>query len=461
MAEMPNRLRLGIVALLLQAALTSGCRGQSSLEPAASCDASLDPGTRCGTFRVPEDRRNPRGRQVSLSYVVFKATGAAPATDPIVFVAGGPGQTATEFSRGFVASPLRADRDIILLDQRGTSRSPRLDCRLPGSDAGPQAYLAPLFQVGTFHACRASLEKIADLTRYTTLDAVADLDAFREAMGYDRINLLGASYGTRVILQYLRQAPKHVRAAVMTSATPLAFRNPLFHARGAQEALDSVLAASSPSVAAKLDVIRKRLSSAPALATIVDPTTGKESKVTLSWDAFADALRVMMYSLNTAAGIPALLERAAAGDYAPFASQALSSNRALRSQLRLGLLMSVVCSEDVPRIAPDEIARNTAGTFLGDSRVRQQIAACATWPRASIPASYGQEVVSSIPSLVISGSRDPVTPPRWGELTVRGLSAGRHVIVEGGHSPGSPCLTEVVRAFFQSADAMSVKVACN
>jgi pimeloyl-ACP methyl ester carboxylesterase len=358
---------------------------------------------------------------VSLAFVVLPARGAIPAIDPVVFVAGGPGQTLTEIAHTFDFSALRLERDIILLDQRGTSVSPRLDC--PATTGDAQSLLAPIFDPAAMAACRDALQSTADLRRYTTIETVADLEAFRHALGYPRVNLIGASYGTRVILHYLRAHPGSVRSAVMTSAVPFAFRNPLFHAQSAQSGLDTLLAwcesqscgARYPAVRSHLSQLLTRLEAQPVTTQVVSPFTGQTVTVQLTRATVAEALRVMMYSRATSAMIPQVLHEAATGHYENLARHALTSLGSLRNGLRVGLLMSVVCSEDAPRIAESEIDGVTSGTFFGDARVRQQLAACATWPRADIPPEYGNEVVSSVPSLVISGRFDPVTPPKWGQ----------------------------------------------
>jgi pimeloyl-ACP methyl ester carboxylesterase len=168
----------------------------------------------------------------------------------------------------------------------------------------------------------------------------------------------------------------------------------------------------------------------------------------------------MLYASDRARLVPYLVHRASAGDLAPFAEQALVSSRAMRSALRLGLLMSVVCSEDVPRIAEADIERETAGTLLGDSRVRQQSAACATWPRARVSAEDVAPVAATTPVLLVSGRYDPVTPPRWGAEAARHLPNALHLVVEAAHVPRHPCLDALHVAFLRAGSARGLDARC-
>jgi pimeloyl-ACP methyl ester carboxylesterase len=155
-----------------------------------------------GTMEVAENPRKPAGRRIPLHVVVLPAKAAQPLPDPVVFLAGGPGQAATTLTDHIVHGYawLRAQRDIVLVDQRGTGKSNPLVVPLPGSAEDPQGYVDLVWRVDVFAQALADLEKVADLTQYTTAIAMDDLDAVRAALGYERINLMGGSYGTRAAL---------------------------------------------------------------------------------------------------------------------------------------------------------------------------------------------------------------------------------------------------------------------
>ena len=160
-------------------------------------------------------------------------------------LAGGPGQSAVEAFGAMASSPIRERRDIVLLDQRGTAGSHALRCPETADDGDMQSYLEPLFRVDLFRSCLERLGREHDLTQYTSEIAADDLDELRAALGYEKIDLIGGSYGTRMALVMMRRHPDRVRAAVLDGVAPIAFTNPLFHASAAQCALDQASLSSA------------------------------------------------------------------------------------------------------------------------------------------------------------------------------------------------------------------------
>ncbi|HEX6910922.1 MAG TPA: alpha/beta fold hydrolase [Longimicrobium sp.] len=424
---------------------------------------------RCGTYMALENREQPGGRRIPLDVVVVPARNGTPRPDPIFFVVGGPGQTGTELAPGLAGSPLNQDREIVFVDQRGTSPAHRLDCRLPGNPDNPQGYLEPIFVPEVFRACRRELESKADLTRYTTADYVDDLDEVRRALGYGQINVHGGSYGSRVVLFYMRQYPQGIRTGYMTGLYPASMRNPLYHAADSQAALDSIFALCArdagcggafPTLRREFAETMDRLRRQPARVTIDDPRTRRPIELSLNADAFAEGVRVMMYNWDRSRRLPLLLHRAHGGEYGPFASMALASNAGIRDQLRFGLLMSAICSEDMPRITEEDIVRETRDTFLGDLRVRTQRAACAEWPRRTLPAGYADPVRSNVPALLVSGAYDPATAPRWGTVAAQTLPNAVHVVVPGGHTANSPCVERMVKELMDRGTTQGLDTSC-
>lgn len=424
---------------------------------------------RCGTYWVPENREQPDGRRIPIDVVVLPARSATPRPDPVFFIVGGPGQTATEIAGTLAGWARREERDLVLVDQRGTSPAHALDCRLPGSPDAPETYLEPVYQPALFRQCRAELETRADLTRYVTSDYADDLDEVRRALGYGQINVQGGSYGTRVVLYYLRRHGRHARTAFLSGVYPASMRNPLYHAADAQNALDSIFAlcdrdtacnAAFPRLRREFAETLDRLRRQPARVTVRNPANGTPMEMLLDVDAFAEGVRLTMYNWQRARRLPLLLHRAHGGDYAPFAQLALQGAVAVRGSLRYGLLMSVVCAEDMPRITEADIVEQTRGTFLGDVRVRTQRAACAEWPRRTLPAGYSDPVVSDVPSLLVSGAYDPATAPRWGVLAAETLSNHLHVVVPGGHVPHSPCVERLVIDMMNRASVQGLDTSC-
>jgi pimeloyl-ACP methyl ester carboxylesterase len=271
------------------------------------------------------------------------------------------------------------------------------------------------------------------------------------------------------VLIYLRRHPEHVRSAIIEGVAPMAMKNPLTHARAAQEALDHTFdeCDAQPSCHAAFPGIRKemaglmeRLHRAPAKVTLKDPKTGAAVSVELTWQRFAEALRVLTYYIPRERGVLQLIHGAAAGNLTPFAEAAAESNRQFRGALRFGLLLSITCAEDLSRIEPGEIERESAGTYLGDSRVREQLAACAAWPHAPLEKGYADPVRSSVPVFLLSGTLDPVTPPRFGAEAAKALSRAVHVVAPGTHVPAGPCVDAMQKAFLEAAAPEAVDQRC-
>jgi pimeloyl-ACP methyl ester carboxylesterase len=330
---------------------------------------------------------------------------------------------------------------------------------VPGDQDDVQGYLLPHFREDVFRQALAGLQKVADLTKYTTPLAVDDFDAVRGALGYDKIDLIGGSYGTRAALIYMRRHAEHVRCAVLDGVAPVAFKNPLFHAQAAQESFevlrrevlaDAKLRAAYGDLADALAKVLKDLEARPAEVAI-DIGHGNRVEVQMTRDGFAEALRQMLYVPQLNRRAPQLLVDAAAGNLGPFAQLALQRSRELHGALAYGLLMSVTNAEDLPRITEDEIARATAGTFLGDVRVRSQLAIGRFWPRAVVPDA-DLPVCVDTPVLLLSGTHDPVTPPRWGAEAASHLPHSLHVVVGGCHGvQAHPRVARLVAQFLERA----------
>jgi pimeloyl-ACP methyl ester carboxylesterase len=438
---------------------------------AAQLGAELGAQARCATHEVFEDRAAHAGRRIALQVLVLPATGAERRPDPLFVLVGGPGQAATStapvFAKAFAA--LRAERDLVLVDQRGTGGSHPLHCALPGSDDDPQGYLGDLLPLPAVRDCLPRLD--ADPRFYTTPLAVDDLEEVRAALGYGAVDLFGHSYGSRAALVWMRRHPASVRSAILYGAAPTSMHPPLHHAPDAQRALDLLLAACAadapcaaayPDLAGQLREVLARLAAAPATAAVDDPKTGRRVELRISRDVFAEVLRWRLYD-ERAASVPAFIAAAQRGDFAPVGRAALALRRAAAAGalLAVGTFLSTTCAEDLPGLDRAEGARLAAGTFLGTYRVDQQLAACAVWPRGELPSGYAEPVRSEVPALVVSGERDPVTPPRWGEEVVRYLPHGRHlVLAHGAHGVPGPCVAQVLAEFVARGTAEGLDTSC-
>lgn len=465
-----HRTVLALVAFLAlpsAAACAEKTRPAAPLAPCKVPGADKEVDARCGVFEVWENRAARSGRKLHLQVVVLPALGPERQPDPIFYLAGGPGE-AVSGNAGYYDSGLRRERDLVFVDQRGTGAPDLLDCDL-GRPGDLQSHLDQ-FPLDAVRRCRAELEKKADLTLYSTAWGADDLDDVRAWLGYDKINLSGGSYGTRMAQVYLKRHPEHVRAVALSGAIPMDETLPISHAALGQRALDLVLASCDkdtacrgafPKVREELRQILDTADRAPVRATVRDPEAGKPVEIRLSRSTLADGLRWLLYSPETAASIPLLVHEAARGNWTPLAEASVNARLGINEVLANGLFFSVTCSEDLPFIDPATIPQRTAGTFLGDSRVRAQAAACAAWPHGTPEPGHREPVRSNVPVLVISGERDPVTPPAFGERVVSYLANALHVVIpSGGHYGNGPCPIRIEEEFLRRGSVQGLDTSC-
>jgi pimeloyl-ACP methyl ester carboxylesterase len=424
----------------------------------------------CGAYEVWENRATRAGRKIGLKVVVLPALSPQPRPDPIFYFGGGPGEAIAEEAGYAAAEPERQERDLVFINQRGTGEPNRLACDLGARPDDPQSYLGDTFPVAAVARCEAELSKHADLTLYGTDTAMDDIDEIRDWLGYGLINISGGSYGTRAAQTYLRRHGENVRTAVLEGVVPMEETLPLSHAAGGQRSLDLLLSwcekdpacrTKFPNVRAEFALIMDQLAQNPAETELKMPGSDRPVHVHLSRGAIADGVRWMLYTPRTGALLPLLIHRAAEGDFAPLGQAALASRIGMTQTIAMGMYFSVTCSEDVALIDPSTIAARTAGTFLGDYRTRQQIAACAAWPHFTIAPETKSSFRSDVPVLLIVGERDPVTPPAFADLARRLYSRSLLLVVPyGAHSVYSPCVAGVQHDFVDRGGFEGLDTSC-
>ena len=445
-----------LAALLAQAPATRG-PGTTGVDLEPCQVANVPAPVRCGTYMVYEDRGHRRGRRIPLYVRVIRSSAAEPRADPLVFVSpGGPGTTNSDFVAGAYARGWQRDRDVVMVDLRGTSGPDRLDCDTPGSPDAPLGYLESAFDSVVAKKCRALLETRANLSEYTTANAMDDLYDALVALGLHRVNLLGVSGGTREVLEFIRRHPAMVRAAIIEGSAPVSFKNPLPHAAAAQEALDSLFTQCArdtacndafPRLRDDFARLRQTASRHSIVARAPPELGGRDTIVELTWPMIAEVVRTMSYTMSTERALPFVIHQAALGNYAPLITAGVQGSRGTRTAIRFGFLLSQTCLEDVPRISDAEVTRETANTYLGDTRVRQQQAACRQWVHGAVQARDSAPVRGETPIFILSGTIDPVTRPRFGADVARYFPHSIHVIAPGGHVPNGPCVNAMERQF--------------
>lgn len=470
MDAMPSR--LGVLLLAVAAASCAPEPQTSAIDRLHECAIEEGPtGTYCGTFEVPENRATGAGRRLALKIVVAPALRREAAADPLFILEGGPGAGAATLagSRLAMFRRFRTDRDLVFVDQRGTGDSHRLGCD-PTADELDELTTDDDRALARLRQCLTQLD--ADPRLYTTPIAMDDLDDVRRFLGYDAINLWGGSYGTRAALVYLRQHEARVRAVVLDGVAPQDMRLPLHTARDAQRALDRLFAdcaadascaAAFPALAADTAALFARLERERPTVRGVHPRTGRAIALPLSRRDAALVVFRALYVPEVASLLPRVLTDAAAGDYQGLLALGFSSApEGDKRDMAIGMHLSVVCAEDLPRITPADRAVADASGFLGAAMFDAQYAACAFWPRGTLPDDYYAPVSSTRPVLILSGADDPVTPPTWGEHVAPFLPASRHIVVPGaGHiTLTRGCVPQLVEVFLRTATVDGLDAEC-
>ena len=469
--------------LLLAVVLSAPYLGAA--RPAAALDAATLPlsecrlehplkltsiAARCGTLRVPENREDPRSAAIELNVAVVPALNRRSSAPPLFLLAGGPGQSAVQSYVALAGAFARVNRDhaVVLVDQRGTGKSSPQNCIFP-EDWQEPADPMPLLRQAT----AACLAKLGQRVRfYTTSIAVRDLDEVRAALGYGEIDLYAASYGTRVAELYMRRYPARVHAAILDGVTYPAQAIGVETPFDGERALNLIVARcrQSPDCAAvypeleqDLDLLLKQFGPQKVKVTIDDPNSGLPLEIDFNHRILSVALRFLSYSGMQSSLLPALIHHAAHGSLRPLASQAVMSARQIGDQLSSGMQYTVICSEDEPHFAGANIERSAVEkTYQGMEQLDALREICRLWPRGPVDADSRDPLKSDIPTLLLSGEADPVTPPADAERAAAELSRHRHLVLNGeGHGQlATGCMPRLMAEFLASAVPDELDAAC-
>ena len=479
-----------MLALAIAATLLAGCKQQPAGAPAGgdagklrtlgslqfkpcSLVSPLPNGepleAQCTTLSVPEEHGKQGGRTIALNIAWIPPRNTSdPAADPVFFLAGGPGQAAVATFPGLapVFKDVMKDRGVVLVDQRGTGKSNPLNCKSEGSE---QNGSDPAAARAWIEGCIAELSKKADLRRYTTTDAVADLEAVRKAIGADTINLVGVSYGTRMAQQYALRHPQHVRTLTLDSPVPNTLGLGNIFAGNLDSALQAqfALCKESPTCKqrmgdprAELQSVLTRLRANPVEVTYRDGSTGEEVTETITADHVAGLVRMYAYMPAVGALLPQLIREASQGRYANLMALAKMMQGDLAESMSMGMQMSVICTEDADSMV---VRAEDADTVLGNRMVESMAAMCEAWPKGDKPADFNTALKGELPVLVLTGEFDPVTPPKYGEeIANKGLPKARWLDLKGqGHSVlGAGCMPKLFAQFIEKADAKALDAKC-
>ena len=464
-----SRFLVPVIALL--AISTSGA-SELVLEECRISAGPAFPGikARCGDFERPLDPEQPDGETIALRVAVVPALSLEPEPDPVVPLAGGPGQGAVQFYTAYSGAfeALRSNRDILLVDQRGTGRSAPLRCDigediLEGSIGGPEAV----------RLTRECLDELPhDARFFTTSVAVRDLEAVREALGYPALNVYGVSYGSRVAQHYARRFPATTRTIVLDGVVPPARPLGPDIALESQRAVDDIFsrcaedAACSerfPGLARNFAGLLEMLRESPVEMTVADPLSGEQREISFGAGEFAIAIRLLAYQPNTIALIPLFVHEAAKGNFDPLAAQFVTTTEGLADAIAVGMHNSVMCAEDAARYNLADIDRAALdASYLGPELVDMMLDVCSVWPAGPVDDDLDENLETDIPTLLLSGTADPITPPGYAMQAATGLKrawllTGKH---QGHGQIAVGCMPDIVAGFVEAAELADHAAAC-
>jgi pimeloyl-ACP methyl ester carboxylesterase len=436
----------------------------------------------CGFLVVPESRGRPRGRTIRLLVAKYPARSPEKQPDPVVYLAGGPGDIAPLEVNGLIAADFFRDRDILVLSQRGTMFSePALTC--PSIDDFARVALGLRFyseateraHLMATEACHRKLTATgADLSAYNSTESAADVADLRKVLGYTAWNIYGTSYGSYLAQTIMRDHPAGIRSVVLDSVLPPTYSVPAnwWNARAGFDNLFQACAADPacngghPGLAETFTRLVNKLEADPLTTTVNDPATGEALEIVLDGGALVDWLRNQNYAVSLLRAAPDRIDGVAAGR--PDAIAEIAKDRASRAPpsgpnvpaLGYGLAFGVSCREDYPFATSDELAAAGREAFPSYpiSVTREGIGGWAyfnedcrdVWKVPAAPEAMRQPVESAIPTLLISGSFDTLTSLAGAKAAAIRLSSATIISIPGiGHfvSPNSPCAQRVIVSF--------------
>jgi pimeloyl-ACP methyl ester carboxylesterase len=440
------------------------------------CRISAGPGfpglkARCGMLERPLDPSRPDSPRIALKVAVVPALTLEPRRDPFLPIAGGPGQSSIEFYAAYAGAfeQIRRDRDIVLVDQRGTGASAALDCAM--EEEVLQAQYAREEILEEARRCLDSLRH--DPRFFTTSVAVTDLEALRQALDYPLLNLYGISYGTRVAQHFARRYPAVTRTLTLDGVVPPQIALGPEIAIEAQNALDAIFDrcarsptcdARFPDVAGDFERLRTALGEETVIVDIPDPLTFRTESVPFGHQQLAGALRLLSYHPNTVALMPLLIHEAAGGNYRPLAAQFLMAARSTLDALSMGMHNAVMCTEDAPFFSDGRGVdrERLEATYMGAVQLEGMETICAEWPRGVLDRDLRNPLATDLPVLLLSGAADPVTPPKFAEMAAVNLS--NSLLLTGqdqGHGQvGRTCIAEIMARFVETASVADLDEAC-
>ena len=436
---------------------------------------------KCGTLSVPENylardelaqSNQPQSKSFDVNVVVLPALDRTSELAPLMFLAGGPGQAATELAAHIRTSfsQIRKQRDIILVDQRGTGKSNALICDESNLDA-QDVYISVEADLTNEQVTSCLSEFHQDLSQYNSENAIRDFDAVRAALGHQKINLYGGSYGTRAALVYMRMFPKNIRSVVLDSVGPIEVPIGLFGLSGTNSFdllvenchKEAACQKAFPTLKADFQNVFNRLKQSPVDTTIVHPRLGTPVTFNIDVAKFVSTIQMQLYQMEMRTMVPLVISEAAKGNYLPLAGLvAMNDKDTPQGGVYSGVLLNIVCNEDFPRINDNDWNSDADNDFSRNVMHSGLRFVCPLWPQYRPDSTFYQPVTADIPTLILSGKLDPVTPPSNGDKSDATLPNSKHIVVEhASHIVASTeCGVSLVDQFLENLSFEDIDETC-
>ncbi len=461
-------IKSGLVISMFYLLLSINAYGQEQSFMLNNCHVDgIKAQVKCGQLQVLEDYNKASGDKITINFVVLPAIDNSDNKTPLMFLAGGPGQAAAELASGLtnVFYEVRKTRDLILVDQRGTGKSHPLQCE----DAAEQNVYALTPEDFSAQDIKDCLIKLTgDLSQYNSENAIRDFEAVRIALGHKQINIYGGSYGTRAGLVYMRMFPESLRSVVLDSVGPIEVPIGLFGQSSARSfnlllrncQKEPSCQQAFPQLEQEFQTLLIRIEKAPAQVSIAHPRLGTQTTFVISKNKLLGTIRSQLYSVTTRSLVPLIIHQAYLGNYMPLAGLVAQTEGG--QGIYIGLLFNITCNEDYPRISASDFDRDANNNFGGDDSHFSFKMACPLWPQYRPSEAFYKPVTADIPTLILSGNLDPVTPPSNGDYSANSLPNNHHIVVKNAsHTVAmSTCASDLVSEFLTSLKPKRLDESC-
>lgn len=444
----------------------------------APCMIDLPPGiiegqdVVCGYVTVPENHASPEGDQIQLSVLIIKSHSNNPRPDPLFIAQGGPGGSTIDTYTDVLLTQvdLVPDRDIVLFDQRGTLYSkPNLMCPEINQmiidtieQKLPDEQLEQLELKATIQCHNRLIEDGVNLSAYNSLENAADINAIREALGYDQINLYGVSYGTLLALHTMRNYPEILRSVILDAVVPPQSNFILEAPKSIDRSFttlfvtclnDPVCNKTYPNLEEVFYELVDELEQNPAIVPMTDPDSGILYQTVVDGDTFQWGVFQMLYATSLIPALPRMIYDAKKGEFGFFGR--VITILLFDRTTSYGMYYSTICAEDADFVPSDydlnnihpqiaETEKNSAANLLN---------VCKTWGVEPLADEVDNPVSSIVPTLILSGEFDPITPPVYGDMVSETLqNSFKIVFPAGGHGQAleGNCQNQVIKEFIDN-----------